>query len=106
MKYRIYKKKNHDVEVDIIDFVEPLLELNLIHKFNDEVLVALKASNNEGRIREKVGRFFFNKLAVLIYLTFFIASLIIFTYNPEFLPSYQDYFIFNESVGLSCLFYF
>ncbi|WP_315372570.1 PqqD family protein [Paenibacillus xylanexedens] len=99
-------KKNHDVEVDIIDFVETLLELNLIHKFNDEVLVALKASNNEGGIREKVGRFFFNKFAVLIYLTSFIASVIIFTYNPEFLPSYQDYFIFNESVGLSLLILF
>ncbi|MEK4437467.1 hypothetical protein [Paenibacillus sp. FSL K6-2862] len=86
--------------------METLLELNLIQKFNVEVLVTLKASKDEGGIREKVGRLFFNKFTVFVYLISFDASIIIFTYNPEFLPSYQDYFIFNESVGLSLLILF
>ncbi|WP_127537663.1 PqqD family protein [Paenibacillus illinoisensis] len=99
-------KKNHDVDVDIIDFVETLLELNLIHKFNDEVLVTLKASKDERGGRVKVGRLLFNKFTVFVYLISFVASIIIFTFNPALLPSYQDYFIFNESVGLSLLILF
>ena len=90
-------------EVDIVDFVEQLLELGLVQEV-DGVLVKKEQSKSTSRsggflwIPQSVGRLFFYGVMNKIYLLLLIANIIILILNPEFFPHYKDLFLFDSMV--------
>lgn len=85
-------------EVNLIDFAEQLLELALIAEIDGSQL-DLKEKKKEKLgflwISPKIGKFFFNKVAFLIYLTFFLINGVIFISHPSLLPHYKDLFVYD-----------
>ncbi|MNB81669.1 hypothetical protein D3C81_731950 [compost metagenome] len=102
----ILLQEKYNLEVDVFDFVQTLLELNLIHRIDDEVLILLEEKYNDEAIRGKFGRLLFNKFTCFFYIMAFISSLLTIILNPRLVPSYHDYFIFDKSIGLSLLIFF
>ncbi|MEK4386759.1 peptidase [Solibacillus sp. FSL W7-1464] len=97
------KKSYPHEEVDIIDFVEQLLELGLVHEV-DGVIVKKEQAKFTSRsggflwIPYSVGRLFFNGAMNKIYMLLFIANIIILILNPELFPHYKDIFLFDSMV--------
>ncbi|BAK15708.1 predicted membrane-associated Zn-dependent protease 1 [Solibacillus silvestris StLB046] len=90
-----------DEEVDIIDFVEQLLELGLVQEV-DGVLVKKEQSKSTSRsggflwIPHSVGRLFFNGVMNKIYLLLLVANIVILILNPNLFPHYKDIFLFDS----------
>jgi hypothetical protein len=85
-------------EVDLLDFSEQLLDLGLIKEIDGAEL----QSGKNGRqdlgyewISPKVGKFFFNKFTMILFLLFFIASITLLISHPNLFPRYKDIFIFK-----------
>lgn len=103
------KNSYPDEEVDIVDFVEQLLDLGLVQEV-DGVLVKKEQSKTISRsdgflwIPQSLGRLFFNGLMNKTYLLLLIANIIILILNPELFPHYKDIFLF-ESMMLNILMY-
>lgn len=97
------KNSYPDEEVDMVDFVEQLLELGLVQKV-DGVPVKReqsRATTNSGGffwIPQSVGRLFFNRVMNKVYLLLFLANIIILILNPELFPHYKDIFLFDSMV--------
>ncbi|MGQ3479719.1 hypothetical protein [Paenibacillus sp. TY11] len=96
-------QRNGNIEVDLVDFVQTLVELNLIHKIDNQVLVEITEHQKISEYKKKLGMIFFNRITYLIYSVSFIISLILILLHPNLVPHYKDYFIFENSVGLSLL---
>ncbi|OLS40485.1 hypothetical protein [Bacillus sp. MRMR6] len=95
---RLLKERFPSEEVDLLDFSEQLLQLNLIAEI-DGVKVE-KQQKEKGRpgflaISPKVGKFFFNKFSFVIYICLFIINIILFILNPSLLPHFKDVFVFD-----------
>lgn len=90
-------------EVDMIDFVEQLVELGLVQEV-DGVLVKKEQSKSTSSsggflwIPQSVGRLFFNGVMNKIYLLLLIANIITLIPNPELFPHYKDIFLFDSMV--------
>lgn len=90
-----------DEEVDIIDFVEQLLELGLVQEV-DGVLVKKEQSKSTSRsggflwIPHSVGRLFFNGVMTKIYLLLLVANIVMLILNPNLFPHYKDIFLFDS----------
>jgi putative peptide zinc metalloprotease protein len=88
-------------KVDLIDFAEQLLELNLIAEI-DGVRVGKKVKIKEKLgfvgISPKMGKFFFNKVALLFYVALFGLCLFLLVSHPSLFPHYKDLFIFEYMV--------
>lgn len=90
-----------DEEVDIIDFVEQLLELGLVQEV-DGVLVKKEQSKSTSRsggflwIPHSVGRIFFNGVMNKIYLLLLVANIVMIILNPNLFPHYKDIFLFDS----------
>ncbi|WP_345240332.1 PqqD family protein [Pontibacillus salipaludis] len=88
-------------DVDVLDFAETLIEMELVLKINGEVI-------NEEIEREvnpklqKLGSFFYNPVAVGFYGLATVSAIILFLVQPQLFPTFRDVFLF-ESVGLSSL---
>ena len=93
------KLRYPDEEVDIKCFIHDLLELGLISSLDGKDILRDQLNRKERSglvwISPKVGRFFFNKFTSRLYLTTFIASLLIFLLNPNLFPTYKDIFVFE-----------
>ena len=95
------KQKYPQEEVDLLNFAEQLLELELI-----EVIDGVRMESKQKRqqpsgylwISSKAGRFFFNKLAIILYLVLFIVNLGLLISHPNLFPRYKDMFIFDLMV--------
>ncbi|MCQ6281501.1 hypothetical protein [Bacillus sp. EB600] len=95
------KQKYPEEEVDLLNFAEQLLELELI-----EVIDGVRMESKQKRqqpsgflwISSKAGRFFFNKLAIILYLVLFIANLSLLIFHHNLFPQYRDMFIFDLMV--------
>ncbi len=85
-------------EVDMLDFAEQLLEMQLVSEI-DGVKIDIKEQEKQTQgflwISPKVGKFFFNQITYLIYGVLFIVNLFLVVANPSFFPYYQDLFIFD-----------
>jgi putative peptide zinc metalloprotease protein len=85
-------------EVNIIDFAEQLLELELIAE-NDGIRVNTKEKKQEKLgylwISPKIGKFFFNRAAFFVYLTLMLVNVFILLSHPSLFPNYKDLFIFD-----------
>ncbi|WP_339172341.1 PqqD family protein [Solibacillus sp. FSL R5-0691] len=97
------KNSYPDEEVDIVDFVEQLLDLGLVQEV-DGVHVKKELSKSSSRsggflwIPQSVGRLFFNEMMSKVYLLLLIANIIILILNPELFPHYKDIFLFDSMV--------
>ena len=93
--------KIYEEDVDVADFVLTLKECNLIYSIDKQVLHSdLRKETNP--VLYKLGKIFFNKAAVCIYLVCTLILLGLMAANPKLVPVYRDMFIF-ESIGLSGL---
>jgi putative peptide zinc metalloprotease protein len=92
------KEKYPNEEIDVLDFAEQLLELQLISEI-DGVKVDLNERKKDSSeflwISPQVGKFFFNKLAFIVYIGLFFTSVFLFLSHPNLFPHYKDIFIFK-----------
>ncbi|MEH7127966.1 hypothetical protein V7103_07095 [Neobacillus drentensis] len=98
---QILKVKYPKEEVDLLSFSEQLLELQLIAEMNGvRVDAQVKERENLGFlfIPTQLGKFFFNRIMLLIYLVLLIIDIILFINYPSLFPQYKDMFIFNLMV--------
>ncbi|MDR6124969.1 putative peptide zinc metalloprotease protein [Bacillus sp. SLBN-46] len=98
---RVLKVKYPNEEVDLIAFAEQLLDLQLIAEI-DGVKVTLPEKKKEHLgfqwISPNVGKFFFKKIALLIYAGLFILNIAFLLSKPSLFPHYKDIFIFDYMV--------
>jgi putative peptide zinc metalloprotease protein len=95
---RVLKEKFPNEEVDLLDFSEQLLQLDLIAEIDGVKLEKLqKEKERLGylAISPKVGKFFFNKFSFILYIGLFILNIILFILNPSLLPHFKDVFVFD-----------
>ncbi|MFJ7725055.1 hypothetical protein ACIQXV_02720 [Neobacillus sp. NPDC097160] len=88
-------------EVDLLDFAEQLLELNLIDEIEGvKVEKQFRPEETLGflSISPKLGKFFFNKFSYPIYITLFAANIVLFIINPSLFPHHEDIFVFDIMV--------
>ena len=98
------KESYPEEEVDIIDFVEQLVELGLVQDV-DGVRVNRKKEKQAKSVSEAggflwipdwVGRLFFNKTMNMFYLLLLVSNILILILKPEFFPHYKDIFLFDS----------
>lgn len=98
---RQLKKKYPEEDVDLLEFAEQLRELQLIAEIDGE-----KVENTSSKmerlgflwISPKMGKFFFNKFAYLVYSSLFAVNVILLVTHPSLFPHYKDMFIFDFMV--------
>jgi len=95
-------KKNYPTEViDLLDFAEQLLELELVNEI-DGVKIEKKQPPKEGfgilRIPPKLGQLFFNKFTYPVYVCLFVFNLVLFAIHPSLFPHHKDIFVFDIMV--------
>jgi putative peptide zinc metalloprotease protein len=98
---RILKAKYPNEEVDLIDFAEQLIDLQLIDSINGEKVERQNKKNEKLGflwISPKIGKFFFNKVTYPIYWLLFILNIVIFILHPSLFPHYEDIFVFEIMV--------
>jgi putative peptide zinc metalloprotease protein len=92
----ILKRRFPAEDVNLLDFAQQLLEMDLIEEI-DSVKVDKKKLEKESLgflwIPTMVGRFFFNKFSLSLYSGLFIVNLILLVTKPSLLPNYKDVFI-------------
>ncbi|MEH7107594.1 hypothetical protein [Bacillus sp. JJ1764] len=95
---RVLKEKFPEEEVDLVDFANQLLELQLIAEI-DGIKVERQEIKKESLgfkwISPKFGKFFFNKVAYFVYGALFLINVFFFIWKPSLFPQYKDLFIFN-----------
>lgn len=93
-------------EVDIIEFVEQLIELGLVQELDGVQVHTVKEKQTKTVSRaggflwipDWVGRIFFNGVMNKVYLLLFVTNLLILIWNPELFPHYKDLFLFDSMV--------
>ena len=93
-------------EVDIIEFVEQLVELGLVQEVDgiqvqrDEEKQTKSRSGGGGFlwIPSWVGQLFFNGAMNKIYLLLLVINIFVLILNPELFPHYKDIFLFDSMV--------
>ncbi|MEI4709093.1 hypothetical protein WAG12_03635 [Bacillus cereus] len=98
-------ENKYKIEIDVLDFVELLLELKLIHKLDGKVLMEIIKTDMNLGWKQKIGKLFFRKETVIMYTILSILTVGMFCYEPSLLPNYKDMFLF-ESVGISLFIFF
>lgn len=98
---RRLKEKFPEEEVDLIEFVQQLLKLELVAEINGvKVEMQKKRQDKLGftGIPPQVGKFFFNKVSLLVYILIFIINISILITKPFLFPEFKDIFIFDLMV--------
>lgn len=98
---RQLKLKYPDEEVDVLDFAEQLLELQLVSEVDGTKVETQE--KHQGRlgfssISPKLGKFFFNRATLVIYALLFAVNILFFIIKPELFPHFKDIFIFDLMV--------
>jgi putative peptide zinc metalloprotease protein len=97
----VLKEKFPKEDIDLIDFAEQLLELELIDNIDNIKANKQQAQNDQMGflwISPNVGKFFFNKFTLSLYSTIFILNIIIIILNPSLFPHREDIFVFDIMV--------
>jgi putative peptide zinc metalloprotease protein len=83
-------------DVNLIEFSEQLFDMDLIEAI-DGVKVIKREKEKESLgflwISQKAGKFFFNKITLILYMGLFVVNLILLITKPSLIPHYQDVFI-------------
>ncbi|TLS38265.1 peptidase [Pseudalkalibacillus caeni] len=93
------KKRFPEEDIDLLDFIDQLLELGLVSEV-DGVEVADRAvsgsSDKFSWLPARAGKFFFNRISTRVYMLLFFFNIIIFSIKPELFPNYKDIFLFDS----------
>ncbi|MEB1809623.1 MAG: peptidase [Bacillaceae bacterium] len=84
--------------IDMVDFAEQLLELQLIKEVDGvtfEVEQVRSSDSGFTWIPSIVGRFFFNRFSNKWYVVLLAINVLFFIVNPQLFPSYKDIFLFE-----------
>ncbi|MBT2654819.1 hypothetical protein J7E81_06085 [Bacillus sp. ISL-18] len=97
------KEKYPEEEVDLIDFAKQLLDLQLIATIDGESINTKQVQKKKEHlgflwISPKVGKFFFNKFALILYVVLFLIDVFLFVSHPNLFPHYKDLFISDYMV--------
>ncbi|MDR7077093.1 hypothetical protein J2Y03_002116 [Neobacillus niacini] len=98
---RVLKRNYPDEDVDLLDFAQQLIELDLIDKIDgNKVEIQHKAKAKLGFIwiSPRIGKFFFNHFTYLLYGAVFIINIILFLLHPSLFPRHDDIFVFDIMV--------
>ncbi|MEH7225199.1 hypothetical protein V7112_15425, partial [Bacillus sp. JJ1566] len=85
-------------EIDLVDFGEQLLELNLVHSVDGEEITykkGIKSRLGYEWIPSQLGKIFFNKYTNFLYGLLVIFNIGIFCFRPSLFPHYKDLFVFD-----------
>lgn len=97
----LLKDKYPKEKVDLLDFANQLLELDLIDEI-DGVKVEKQQNQKEKLgfqwISPKLGKFFFNRITNPLYFVLFVVNIILFIIHPSLFPHHMDIFVFDTMV--------
>jgi putative peptide zinc metalloprotease protein len=85
-------------DVNIIEFVEQLLELELVEEVDGEKIgTGLRKKEKEklAWVSQKFANLFFNKAAIIGYCILFLLNILLFILKPQLFPRYKDVFVFD-----------
>jgi putative peptide zinc metalloprotease protein len=88
-------------KVDLLDFSNQLLDMDLIEEIDGEKVEKkekVKESLGFFWISPKVGKFFFNRMALSLYGVLFLVNLILLISKPSLFPNYEDVFVSDVMV--------
>lgn len=92
------KTTYQEEEVDILDFANQLIELDLVKEIDGEIIHKNRHIEKKERflwISPKVGQFFFNRFMLNGYGVLLILNVFLFIFQPHLFPSYKDFFVFD-----------
>ncbi|WP_306008784.1 PqqD family protein [Bacillus sp. MMSF_3353] len=93
-----------EIEIDVLDFVNSLKRLKLIFRVDGIEWYSLEGKGSNKYLLA-LSNVFFNKKVIYLYCLFPIFCLIMLILSPQLLPSYTDFFLFNN-IGLNMLVFF
>ncbi|WP_419954171.1 hypothetical protein ACN6MT_28590 [Neobacillus niacini] len=85
-------------EVNLVDFANQLLELELIDQIDGVTIEKKQISNEQSGmlwVSPRMGKFFFNKFTVLLYSVIFLLNIALFIVFPSLFPHRDDIFVFD-----------
>lgn len=88
-------------EVDLLDFSNQLFDMDLIEAIDGEKVEKkeiVKESLGFLWISPKIGKFFFNRMALSLYAVLFLVNIILLISKPSLFPNYQDAFVSDVMV--------
>jgi putative peptide zinc metalloprotease protein len=97
------QKKNS--EVDVLDFIETLMELELVFKVDDLQLLNESIQKSNSKAIHFTSHLFFNRLAYSAYGLLFLTSILLLSINPDIMPHMNDFFLLDY-MGINFLIVF
>lgn len=94
-------------EINILEFSQQLIDLELIQEINGDTIEYTKKQKGKSGflwIPQRVGKFFFNRFTFFAYSILFFIIVGIFIINPQAFPQYKDIFVFDIMVFNMLLF--
>ncbi|MCC3358449.1 hypothetical protein LKW28_16115 [Bacillus sp. REN16] len=95
----LLKEKYPNDEVDLLDFAQQLLDLDLIEMVDGTKVSVEKVRTQEKLglkwISPKIGKFFFNRFTHFFYPLLLLVNLVLFISHHHLFPRYQDLFVFD-----------
>lgn len=92
-------EKYPNEEVDLLDFGQQLLDLDLVEMVDGTKVSVEKTSNSEKFglqwISPNLGKFFFNKFTRFFYPILLVVNLVLLISNFNLFPRYKDLFVFD-----------
>jgi putative peptide zinc metalloprotease protein len=85
-------------EVNLLEFAEQLLELEMVEEVDGEKIQFLQRNQEKLGLTffsSKLGKFFFSKTSKVGYVSLFLLNIMIFSLNPHLFPHFRDVFIFD-----------
>jgi putative peptide zinc metalloprotease protein len=95
---RELKLKFPQEEVNIIEFIEQLLELDIVEEIDGQYIeprIRKKEKEKLTWISSKFAYLFFNKAAIISYALLFVTNILLFVLYPQLFPQYKDVFVFD-----------
>jgi putative peptide zinc metalloprotease protein len=92
------KQRFPNEEVDLIEFANQLLELEMVEEMDGNKIEILEQKREKlglTSIRPWVGGLFFNKATKVIYFSLFLTSVCLIVWKPSLFPHYKDLFVFD-----------
>ncbi|WP_456271821.1 hypothetical protein [Bacillus sp. AK031] len=93
-------KVEHQLDIDIIDFIQDLLELELIFSIDGNRLHNNVKKQNNWLVG--ISSMAFNKFTNILYLILFLSCFGIFIIRKDLFPTYNDIFVY-DTMGISLL---
>ena len=97
-------KENRGLDLDVMDYIEALLSMELIYSINGDVKnEALKPEKyRESNFIDDVANWLFGKVMLVVYLVLALASMILIIIKPDMYPAAENVFVVDY-VGVNAL---